>query len=253
MKSRNQVAPSPALEQSSETESLPESVALVPVVSSAVVAELEAEDDPLAWLDEPERHAYAHFMGNRNLRGQAATFPLSPGVAAGLYELYLNGRSLSEIRAQFPTQYGFGQIVHAAVEGKWYDRRLEYLGGLMDRAKSRALQVAAESVDFIADSMAAAHKMHGAALKKYLVSGDPKDLGAFGIGSLKQYRDTVEVLLKITGQDGTKRVAGTVKHEHTVRTIPTAPPVPPSPGASVALLGRWATQELDKQSGKDDE
>ncbi len=250
MKSRNQVAESPAPAPSSETESPPESVALVPVVSS-VVAEVEVEDDPLAWLDEPERHAYTYFMANRNKRGQADSFPLAPGVAAGLYELYLNGRSLSEIRAQF-TQYGLGQIVHAAVEGRWNERRLEYLGGLMDRAKGRALQVAAESVEFISDSMAAAHKMHGAALKKYLVTGDPKDLGAFGIGSLKQYRDTVEVLLKITGQDGTKRVAGTVKHEHTVRTIPTAPPPPAPAAAAIAALGTWAKDELTKNDGAED-
>jgi hypothetical protein len=247
MKSRNQVAESPAPEQSSETESPPESVALVPVASSD--AELELADDPLAWLDEPERHAYTYFMANRNRRGQADTYPLAPGVVAGLFELYLNGRSLSEIRAQFPTQYGLGQIVHAAVEGKWNEQRQTYLAGLMDRAKGRALQVAAESVNFIADSMAAAHKLHGEALRKYMVSGNPKDLGAFGIGSLKQYRDLVDILMKVTGQDGNRRVAGTVKHEHTVRTIPTAPPPPQPVQAAVAALGTWAKDELSKNDG----
>lgn len=224
-------------------------MALAPVASSAVTE--PEEDDPLAWLDEPERHAYAYFMANRNKRGQAATFPLAPGVSAGLFELYLNGRSLHEIHSQF-TQYGLGQIVHAAVEGGWNDQRSTYLAGLMDRAKGRALQSAAESVEFIADAMAAAHKKHGAALRAYLVSGNPNDLGAFGIGSLKQYKDLVEILMKVTGQDGRRSVGGTVKHEHVVRTIPTAPPSPVPAAAAVAALGAWAKDELTKNDGAED-
>jgi hypothetical protein len=216
-----------------------------------LVENSDADPDPLDWLDEPERYAYDHFLANRNKRGQAETFPLAPGIQAGMFELYLNGTSLAQIRATFP-QFGLGQIVHAAVDGRWNEHRAGYITALMSRAKDRAVQVAAESVNFISDAMAAAHKLHGAAFKKFLASGDPNDLGAFGVGSPKQYRDWVETLMKVTGQDGQRRVAGTVKHEHVVRTIPTAPPPPVQPATAVAALGTWGQDELAKNSDKED-
>ncbi len=217
-------------------------------VASSDVAE---SDDPLAWLEEPERYAYDHFLANRNKRGQAETFALAPGVQAGMFELYLNGTSLAQIRATFP-QFGLGQIVHAAVEGRWNEHKASYITGLMSRAKDRAVQVAAESVNFIADAMAVAHKLHGDAFKKYLASGNPNDLGAFSVGSPKQYRDWVETLMKVTGQDGQRRVAGTVKHEHVVRSIPTAAPAPVPAPAALASLATMATEELAKLAGQEE-
>lgn len=211
--------------------------------------------DPLAWLTQPEREAYDYFVAHRDTRAVPSSFALSPDVQVALFTLYLNGRSLGEIRQQTHPSYGMGQIVHAAVTGDWETRKRQYLADLLTRSQERATQVSSEAINFVADSMSAAHILHGEALRKFMVTKDIKDLGAFGIGSLKQYRDLVELLLKLSGQEGTikAKVSGTVRHEHLHRSIPTAPPPPAIPGAAVALLGSWSAAELASQAGDSEE
>jgi len=83
-----------------------------------------------------------------------------------------------------------------------------------------------ESTDFVAVQLAATHKQHGDAAKRYLASGDPADLGSFGIHGWRSYQNAIDVLKAVTGQDQKQKVSGevTVRHEvgETVKKAMTA-------------------------------
>ena len=173
----------------------------------------EEPEDKLAWLNPAEKYALEYFQSNYQ-KGGASTYSIAPSTQAQLFALYLNGRSLGEIRKLNHPSFSLGQIVSAAVENDWYNERKIYQSGLMQAARERLQQIGCESVQFLSDSLSAAHKQHGEALQKYLVSGNPADLGAFGVGSIRQYKEVAELLLKITGQEKTStlNVKGTVEH-----------------------------------------
>jgi hypothetical protein len=200
------------------------------VVSLSVVpksqSELQkSESDPEAWLTPAEKYALTYFKESFQ-KGGASTYAIAPSVQAQLFTLYLNGRSLSEIRQLNHPSFSLGQIVHAAIEGDWYHQKAEYQSTLMKDARERLQQVGCESVKFLADSLSAAHKQHGEALAKYLQSGNVADLGAFGIGGIRQYKEVLEMLLKATGQDKTSttnlNVKGEVLHTATESTTTSA-------------------------------
>ncbi len=214
-----------------------------PPNSELVVVEIAAPD-PLAWLTEPERYALDRFQARRDIRGESGTFALATSVQLQLFELYLAGRTFSEIRA-LNTQWGLGQIVHAGVMGRWNEHRAVYLDDLFTRARDRARQVVSEAAEFIGDSLTAAHKQHGAAMRRYIQTGDPDELGAFAIASPHQYKEQLEMFLKATGQDNVKRVSGSVEVNHTVQqTLPPAAPTKTNPKASLA---RFAAAERERQ------
>lgn len=110
-----------------------------------------------------------------------------------------------------------GQIVYAATEGDWYNQRLEYLSKLPDRARVRLQQVACEAVEYMADQLAATHKLNGNAIKKFLQTGNPDDLGGLPLGSFRQYKEVLELLIKASGQDkiSTVNVKGEIVHTQT--------------------------------------
>jgi hypothetical protein len=171
------------------------------------------EENSLTWLQPSEKFALEYFQRNFQ-KGGSSTYAIAPSVQANLFALYLNGRTLEEIRKLNHPAFSLGQIVAAAVEGDWYNQKKDYQSGLMLAAKERLQQIGCESVNFLADSLAAAHKQHGEALQKYMVSGNPSDLGAFAIGGIRQYKEVLELLLRATGQDKTSNlnVKGSIEH-----------------------------------------
>jgi hypothetical protein len=178
---------------------------------------LEEVEDKLAWLSESERYALDYFRATYQKNG-SRTFPLAQTLQEQLFSLYLNGKSLSEIRALNP-QLMLGQIVDAAITGDWHQLRQDYLNEIQNRASVRLKQIACESVDFLADQMATAHKLQGDALKRYLQTGNPADLGGYGVGSIKQYKDVAELILKMTGQDKTSTLNIKGEISHTDRSV----------------------------------
>lgn len=147
--------------------------------------------DPVSRLTLRERAAY-----NSHLKDKDP--PLGASTQGRLFELFLNGMSLEEIQ-RTTKDYRLGAIVRAFIEGDWETRRVEYVKQLLATIASRVAQVQSESVRFIADLLAVAHKQHGEKLRKYIQSGDEKDLGGFSIQSITVYRQVAETLIKITG------------------------------------------------------
>ncbi len=158
---------------------------------------------PVERLSPEERKAYKLYV-------QKNDPPLSPSVQAQLFSLYLNGTSCEEI-AKLNPNFSLGMIVRARVEGLWDERRDAHLESLFSGVRERVQQVQMESVVFTSDLLSSANKMFGDKLKKYLQTGDERELGALRIDSLKQYRDAVDLLMKLTGQDKKIEVTGQTK------------------------------------------
>lgn len=70
-----------------------------------------------------------------------------------------------------------------------------------------------EAVRFAADGMSVYHRILGTAFKKYLQSGREEDLGDhLGQINIRNYKEYVNLLMQLTGQDSSKKVSGEIHH-----------------------------------------
>jgi len=70
---------------------------------------------------------------------------------------------------------------------------------------------------FSADLLAAANKQFGDKLKRFIQTGDESELGKdLSVNSLKQYKDAVDLMMKLTGQDKESKVKVTGEQKMTV-------------------------------------
>jgi hypothetical protein len=153
----------------------------------------EAIEKAKELLTQREREAYAYFCNSKQA-------PLAPSLNAKLFQLFLNGKTTSEIHRLNPA-LSLGQIVGARIEGRWDERRIEHLDQLLDQTSLRVQQVTLETADFVCDLFAVANREHGDRLRRYIQSGDEKELGDFRITSLSTFKTAVEILQKLTGQE----------------------------------------------------
>jgi hypothetical protein len=132
--------------------------------------------------------------------------PLSPDIAAKFFGLFLNGSDAHEIQ-RLNKAFKLGQILDAQVRYKWSEQREKYSIELQSRAAGLAMKAQLETTELMSNLLAAANRQHGDKLKKFIQTGDEKDLdGALSVASIKTLLDVVDGLLKITGQDRVSKV-----------------------------------------------
>jgi hypothetical protein len=132
--------------------------------------------------------------------------PLAPEAAAKFLSLFMNGSDAHEI-ARLNKPFKVAQILDAQVRYKWAEKREQYSIELQSRVPAKVLQTQLETTELITDVLAVANKRYGDKLKKYIQSGDEKDLdGVMNVESLKELLKLSEGLLKITGQDRVSKV-----------------------------------------------
>lgn len=165
-----------------------------------------------ACLQPRELAAYRAWAGLKQPR-------LSPDNQVRLYALFLKGESCDDI-VRLNRGYSLGQICQARVENEWDKRRDEYLQDLFAGVRSILQQSTMESVRFISDQLAAVHKKFGESARRYVQSGDDKDFNTFGIDDIRSYKNAVETLQKITGQE---KKPEKVEHNHRHEVVPVAP------------------------------
>lgn len=165
-------------------------------------------------LTEREVLAYDHWRKTEQL-------PLSPSLNTKLFALFLQGKSLEEIR-RLNIQLTLGQIVAARIEGDWDRRRDEHLDNLLNTATQKVQQTTFETADFLCDLLTVANKEHGDKLRRYIQTGDEKELGDFRITGLQSLKVAVETLQKVTGVDRQQKL--TINGEVTHRVEPTKKP-----------------------------
>lgn len=156
-----------------------------------------SQEYDLSVLTPKERQTYEKWL-------EAELPPISVIKALEFFELFCTGTTCAQIHKLNP-QYELGAIIHARLRDKWDQKHDEYVAQMYDTIRDKVFQTQMESISFTTDLLAAAHKLHGEKIKKYLQTGDAKHLiGALRIDSLKQYKDGVELLLRSTGQDKQK-------------------------------------------------
>lgn len=176
----------------------------------------EPVDLALATLSSRELHAYKIWAGSNKPS-------LAPSLNAKLFQLYLNGKDCEEIRRLNP-QLSLGEIAAAKIQGEWGRRREEHLSQLLEETSKRVQQTSMETTDFLCDILTAANREHGDKLRRFIQTGDSKDLGDFKIQSLASLKTVIETLYKLTGQDKQSqvRITGEVVHRKTEVIRPTS-------------------------------
>ena len=137
---------------------------------------------------------------------EEGAYALSPTLASSFFSLFLQGKTLKEIH-EMNRAIPFGAIVDARVRYGWDAARDQYVFELQSGIVRRMIQTQMESANFLADVMAATHKKHGTAIKKYLQTGNEDDLQGFNIESITSYGKLIESIMKITGKDKEKPAA----------------------------------------------
>jgi hypothetical protein len=164
-------------------------------------------------------------------------FPkLAPQAAASFFELYLNGTSPREIQKLNPA-FKLGAILDAQIRYNWDANKDRYVQELQENTVKRLAQVQMEATAFLADSLAAAHKKHGTALRKYLQTSDESELNGFDIGSITSYSRSIDALLKITGQDQKKiKLESKIEQNVNLKNMGNKPLTPEQAAALLEIL-----------------
>lgn len=173
---------------------------------------------------------------------------ISPKVTSGFFELFLNGSSTKEIH-QLNNTMPYGGILWARVDEKWDIQREEYIRDLTLGIREKMLKAQTETAGLLTDMLTAANKQHGVKIKKFIQTGDEKDLGnAMSITSIQSLMKVVEGLQKLTGQDKTIKIKSeeTINHNVTVTTTDTGM----SAESAAQILAVVAEDKRRKQSEK---
>jgi hypothetical protein len=180
-------------------------------VSDTAIEEVGAGPDK--WLSQKERDAL------RFAQNKVPPYPpLATSLQARFFSMFLQGIDCSEIVRLNPGM-SLGQLVTARVEGKWDEKRQEHIEKLLRDTALRLQQTTLEGIDFMAAQLAAVHKIEGDKIKRYLQTGDEKELGNFSIKDLVGYRQVLSIMKTLTGQDSApQKHTGEIlhKHEHSV-------------------------------------
>lgn len=136
---------------------------------------------------------------------------IAPNTSLIYYQQFLAGFSCEEIAIKNPG-VDVGSIIDARLRYKWDERKEEYISNLYKTMQERYVQVQMEAVHYVSDMLSAAHKLNGDKYRRFLISGNPNDLEGLEISSLKQYKEVVDLLLKLTGQDKKQQIVQEVKH-----------------------------------------
>lgn len=160
---------------------------------------------------------------------------LGADLNAKLFSLFLNGKRCDEIRRLNPA-ISLGQIVAARIEGDWDKRREDHLDNLLNATSQRVQQATLQTADLVCDMLAVADREHGDKLRRYLQTGDEKELGGLRVDSIFNLTKTIEALQKLTGQDRKSTVEHRGQVLYSTDTEPKSQPTPEQANAVLKLL-----------------
>lgn len=128
---------------------------------------------------------------------------LGPTLAASLFSLFLNGKSLKEIQA-LNKAYSLGMIVDARLRYDWDTQKEDYARDLFLKVRERASQAHAESIHHLIDRLSATHKLTGDKLQRFIQTGDESLIAGMNLSSMTNYGKIVQLLMSMLGQDSKK-------------------------------------------------
>lgn len=176
---------------------------------------MEAEPKDAIQLSPAEQRLTSRELIAYQFQTEQRLPDLARALSNEMFQLFLSGKDCLEI-VRLNKGITLGQIVQARIKGEWDIRRDEYLDNLLKSTQSRYQQAQLEVIGFAADGMAVYHRMWGDACKRFLQTGDPKDLGPFRdkFENMKSYNDFFLLMRTASGQEKFK---GEVNHNHVIR------------------------------------
>lgn len=162
--------------------------------------------NPERMLNEHERTALTVFESN-----PSKYTPLGANLVDKYFRLFLQGISCSEI-ARINKLY-LGQVVHARVQHHWDEKRREHVEDLLRESMKQLQQTKAESFSMITALIASVNQKLGDLIKRRL-QGEEVDLGEFEVNGVKGYKELLNVMKMITGED--QKQTAEVHHVHEV-------------------------------------
>lgn len=137
--------------------------------------------------------------------------PIAPSLADQMYSLFQAGYSAQEIADRNPP-FELKDILYLRWKRQWDTRLLEHFSDLMKRVRQKNALVKMESVDYLLNYLSVTHKKYGEQMIRYLQTGREEDLPE--MPSLKIYKEIIEILQKITGEDRKIQIQGDIHHVH---------------------------------------
>lgn len=129
------------------------------------------------------------------------------------FQLFLNGSDVREIHRLNPA-FPIEAIHYARVYGNWDEEKERYIRAMQESIKDQLVKANLETVSLLTNMLAVANKQNGDKLKKFLQTGNEKDLaGAFSIDSIHQLLKVLEGLQKAVGMDKPQD-ASVINHIH---------------------------------------
>ncbi len=165
-------------------------------------------------LSDAERDSYKEWK-------KELSPPLPLDASLKSYELYLNHYSCEDIARI--SNYPLGQVVDARLRYDWDSTRDKQIRSLYEKVEEKVLVTKGQALSHITDMMAAAHKLQGEKIKKFLFNGDETALGDLKLATVKDYRELVNLFVALTNPNvggktpqmpGKLKVEGKVDHVH---------------------------------------
>lgn len=164
------------------------------------------EEQSVAKLSNEEKHAYLEYKNSGEPR-------LSLVNSLRAFELFLNGSTCEEI-VKLNEGFTLGAVIDARIRDQWDQKRESELNSLYKGVGERIKQTHSESMVFVSNLLAVAHRRFGPKIQAYLQSGMEEDLeGVIKIDSIKGYKELAELFLKVSGILNIKKVEGEIVHK----------------------------------------
>lgn len=126
--------------------------------------------------------------------------PISTTLSMQMYQLFLEGYTCKDI-AKVNSSFSEKDIVYFRVKNNWDAEKEEYALKLRLQVQDKMAKQKLESVEFLTNMLAVTHKQQREQMLRYLQSGKAEDLPETWIKGSKGYKETIEILQKITGED----------------------------------------------------
>ena len=166
--------------------------------------------------------------------GETGAKPIAPTLSAQMYNLFIEGYTCADI-AKLNKGFTEGDVLYCRQRYKWDDQRDEYAMHLTRQVQQKMVKQKLETVEYLTNMLSVIHKEHKDIMLKFLQTGNIDDLPK--IGSLKTYKDIIETLAKVTGEDSTKKIKfeGRMQQDVNVSNN-TSTPIQISPELQTKLL-----------------
>lgn len=167
---------------------------LVVVNPEVITINTPFEEKAQALLDNQHYQELMDYIGKKKPEIALVT-------AQKFFELFLGGEAVEEIHRLNPT-FPMAAINWLRIKYDWDETKSKHMVALQRQVADKVLKAQLEATSLYSDLISATVRRYGDKIKKYLQTGDEKELGdSIAIDSLFQFTKTVEALQKVTGQD----------------------------------------------------